>query len=609
MSIVVQKFGGTSVADSGLILSAARKAIRAQLEGHQVVVVVSAMGKNTDRLIQLARQIHDKPPAREMDMLLATGEQVSVALVAMAIDSLGYQAVSMTGAQLGIVTDDSHTKARIQSISTTRITEALRKGKIVIAAGFQGVNEREESTTLGRGGSDTTAVALAAVLGAERCEIYTDVDGVYTTDPKLLPEARLVRQISYDEMLELASAGAGVMHNRSIEFARKFSVPIHVRNSFSDTAGTKIVADPEWPDQPVCGAALVKDQARISLTGVPDRPGAAQTFISAIAAKNVAMDMIVQNVGEDGRADISITVFRDDLPMALKAVEEAAEELGARSYNHDENVSCVSVVGLAMAEQPGVANKMFRAMAEAGINILMIATSDIKISLLVSRESAIEALHCAHRAFQLERPPESRDVTCGIAPSKPGETPAARDRSPTAARPSRLANGAEILNKMQGMEGLVIEGITLDESQARATLHGFPNVPGLAADMFDESAAAGIVVDMIVQSYSAEGTADLSFTFPREDLAEALRTVQHISERFGCRPLTSCPQIAQLSVYGIGLRSHTQVASQMFEALGAAGINIEMINTSEICGSVVVDAKQGARALAALEEAFRDVML
>ena len=329
MSIIVQKFGGSSVADSQKILAAARKAIRAQKEGHQVVVVVSAMGDNTDLLIDLAKQITDQPPAREMDMLLSTGEQVSVALMAMAIHSLGHQAISMTGAQIGIVTDSTHTKARIQSISTDRIRAALDEGKIVIAAGFQGIDEAFNITTLGRGGSDTTAVALAAVLGAEACEIYTDVDGVYTTDPRVVPEARKVRQISYDEMLELATAGAGVMHNRSIEFAKKFSVPVHVRSSFSDNPGTMIVAEPESPGRAVCGAAMVKDEARVTVLGVPDRPGAAMTIFSKVAAKNIAMDMIVQNVADDSRADISFTVVRDDLPATLKAVEDAKQELGA----------------------------------------------------------------------------------------------------------------------------------------------------------------------------------------------------------------------------------------------------------------------------------------
>ncbi len=264
MPIIVQKFGGTSVADSKKILAAARKAIRAQSEGNQVVMVVSAMGKNTDALIELAKQISEEPPAREMDMLLATGEQVSVALVAMAIHSLGHRAISLTGAQMGIMTDSTHTKARIRSISAERIRQALDEGNIVIAAGFQGIDESNNITTLGRGGSDTTAVALAAALHADSCEIYTDVDGVYTTDPRMIPEARHVGQISYDEMLELATAGAGVMHNRSIEFAKKFAVPVHVRSSFSDNPGTIIVADPEAPGAAVCGAALLKNEAQVT---------------------------------------------------------------------------------------------------------------------------------------------------------------------------------------------------------------------------------------------------------------------------------------------------------------------------------------------------------
>src|SRR5436190_7914313 len=294
MPLIVQKFGGTSVADSQKILAAARKAVRAQQEGNQVVMVVSAMGKNTDVLVDLAHEISDEPPAREMDMLLSTGEQVSVALMAMAIHSLGHEAISLTGAQIGIRTDSTHTKARIRSISTDRLRQALDDGKIVIAAGFQGIDEDFNITTLGRGGSDTTAVALAAVLAADACEIYTDVDGVYTTDPRVLPEARHISRVSYDEMLELASLGAGVMHNRSIEFAKKFYVPIHVRSSFSDVPGTMITALPEAADQPVGGAALIKNEARVTILGVPDRPGTSLAIFSKIAAKMISVDMIVQ---------------------------------------------------------------------------------------------------------------------------------------------------------------------------------------------------------------------------------------------------------------------------------------------------------------------------
>ncbi|NQT36893.1 MAG: aspartate kinase, partial [Planctomycetes bacterium] len=385
MSIVVQKFGGTSVADSEKILAAARKAVRAKKDGHRVVMVVSAMGKNTDMLVDLAQKITDEPPAREMDMLLSTGEQVSVALMAMAIHSLGHEAVSMTGAQLGIRTDSTHTKARIVSISSDRISQALDRGQIVIAAGFQGVDEALNITTLGRGGSDTTAVALAAALGADVCEIYTDVDGIYTTDPSLVADARHVRRISYDEMLELASVGAAVMHNRSIEFAKKFGVPIHVRSSFSDNPGTMITDLPEAPDQPVCGAAKEKQEARVTVLGVPDRPGAALTVFGSIAGKRIPMDMIVQNVAAEGQTDISFTVNRDDLPAALKAVESAVEELGAEGVDYDDEVSKISVVGLGMATQTGVAQRMFRAIAERDVNIQMITTSQIKISVLVAR--------------------------------------------------------------------------------------------------------------------------------------------------------------------------------------------------------------------------------
>ena len=592
MSIIVQKFGGTSVADSEKILAAARKAIRAQMEGNQVVMVVSAMGKNTDMLVDLAKQITDSPPAREMDMLLSTGEQVSVALMAMAIDSLGHEAISLTGAQIGIVTDSTHTKARIRSISTDRMRRALDAGKIVIAAGFQGVDEGFNITTLGRGGSDTTAVALAAVLEADACEIYTDVDGIYTTDPRIVPEARRATRISYDEMLELASAGAGVMHNRSIEFAKKFSVPVHVRSSFSDNPGTMITTESEGPNTPVCGAAMAKNEARVSVLGVPDRPGAAMTVFSKIAAKHIAMDMIVQNVGAEGHADISFTVFRDDLPRTLKAIESATAELGAERYSYDDEVSTISVVGMGMAAQTGVAEKMFRALAEKAINILMITTSEIKISVLVQRQYAQEALRTVHEAFHLEREP------AGVGSAGDGT-----------ALKQKAGNTAEIVARMERMEELIIEDITLDDSQARVTAVDLPDMPGLAAQLFDEVAEAGIFVDMIVQSIGRNGHANLSFTIAQEDLEKSVRVISGLAQVLGCPPPTSCPKVAKLSVFGVGMRSHTDVASRMFRSLSAAGINVDMISTSEVRVNVVVDGQHGQRALDVLNGEFADVMV
>jgi len=592
MSILVQKFGGTSVADSQKILAAARKAIRAEKEGNQVVTVVSAMGHTTDVLIGLARQITDDPPAREMDMLLATGEQVSVALMAMAIHSLGHRAVSMTGGQLGIMTDSTHTKARIRSINTGRIRRALDEGRIVIAAGFQGIDPSENITTLGRGGSDTTAVALAAALHAGACEIYTDVDGVYTTDPRIVPEARRLKQISYDEMLELASAGAGVMHNRSIEFGKKFSVPIHVRSSFSDQAGTIIAADPEAPDQPVCGAAMIKDDARVTVLGVPDRPGAAMTVFSKIAAKNIAMDMIVQNVAAEGHADISFAVLRTDLPATLKAVEEATRVLGAQGYNYDENVSKISVVGLGMKSQPGVAQKMFRALAQKQINILMITTSEIKISVMVDRDSAVEALRTVHAAFELHK-----------------ESPSAAKVGAESADGLVTNNTSEMVARMQGMEDLLIDDITLDESQARVTISGVPDQPGLAAQIFDEIAGQGIVVDMIVQSTGREGRANLSFTVPQKDLSRSVEVTGRLARRLGCPPPTSSPKVAKLSVLGTGMRSQTSLSKRLFQSLAAAGVNVEMINTSEVRLNVVVDGAAGPTAAEVLRKEFADVMV
>jgi aspartate kinase len=591
MSLIVQKFGGTSVANAEKMRVAARRAIRAQQEGNQVVMVVSAMGHQTDFLVDLAKQITDDAPAREMDMLLSTGEQVSVALMAMAIHSLGAKAVSLTGGQIGIRTDSTHTKARIQSISTDRMKRLLDEGNIVIAAGFQGIDEDLNITTLGRGGSDTTAVALAAVLNADVCEIYTDVDGVFTTDPRLVPAARKMSCVSHDEMLELASLGAGVMHSRSIEFGKKFNVPIHVRNSasFSDEPGTIIGPVSESADRAVSGAALTKNEAQITIAGVPDQPGTSLAVFSKLAMLNVAVDMIAQNVGADGRADISFTVLETDLPKALAAVERAAKELKAESITHDANVSKVSIVGLGMATQSGVADRMFRVLADEKINLEAITTSEIKVSVLVARDKALAALRAVHSEFELDKAPRDR-VTFGELP--------ARDKRPDA---------VDIVSRLQRMEDLTIDSISLDEQQAQVTLFDVPDQPGIAASIFEAVASESILVDMIVQSIGRDNLADVSFTVPRSQLKHTLEVAKKLTSQLGGE-VAHEPGVAILTVKGVGIRSHTGVGLRMFKALTEASINVEMVSTSEIRVNVVVEAAKGTAGLAALKKAFEDVL-
>jgi len=588
MALVVQKFGGTSVADSEKIQAAARKAIRARQQGHQVVMVVSAMGKNTDRLVELAHELSEKPPAREMDMLLSTGEQVTVALMAMAIDSMGYEAVSLTGGQIGIKTDSSHTKARIQSISTDRMKALLDEGKIVIAAGFQGIDEDLNITTLGRGGSDTTAVALAAALNADQCEIYTDVDGIYTTDPRKLPEACLVRSVCYDEMLELASVGAGVMHSRSIEFGKKFNVPIHVRNSQTDLPGSLIVDESLTSPLAVSGAALTKDEALISIHQVPDVAGTIVKLFGPIAERKITVDMIVQNVSEDGTTVISFTVPREEMADAIVAVTPVVEELGGKIGTTDEAVSKVSVVGLGMAEQAGVADRMFRSLADAGINLQIITTSEIKISALVKQDASLEALRIVHKEFELEQ----------LVSKELSLEEIASDREP--------ADLDEVISRLQGigMEGLMIDDISLDDTQSRVTLSRIPNQPGVAAGLFEQISEAGIVVDMIVQSFASDQIADITFTVARTQLTDALKIATAVAEKHGCEKVEHKEAIGKLSVSGIGLRSHTGVAIGMFESLSEAGINVEMISTSEVRVNVVVDGQDATKGLACLEKKF-----
>lgn len=403
MGLIVQKFGGTSVANAERIKAAAKRITDTYKAGSQVIVVVSARGQTTDELIDLAYEITDNPSTREMDMLMSTGEQISIALVAMAIHALGYPAVSFTGGQVGIVTDSYHTKARIRNINAQRIKKELDSGTIIIVAGFQGIDANENITTLGRGGSDTTAVALAAIMNADRCDIFTDVDGIYTADPRKVPLARKLNKVSYDEILELASLGAQVMHSRSIEFAKKYNVPLCVRSSFNDSEGTLICKEvKEMENILVSGVAVSKDDAKITIRAVPDVPGQAAKIFHEIARRNINVDMIIQNTSVEGKADVTFTVPRSDLRNALNTAEKIKEDLGAKEVIYDNKIAKLSVVGIGMRSHCGVAEKMFNALAEERINIQMISTSEIKISCVIEEAHADRALRVVHTAFGLD---------------------------------------------------------------------------------------------------------------------------------------------------------------------------------------------------------------
>ena len=405
MALIVQKFGGTSVADAKRIHLAARRAIAEKEKGNQVVVVVSAMGDTTDDLIKLAKAVCDNPPKREMDQLLATGEQVTIALFAMAIHSQGHQAISFTGGQIGLITDTAFSKARIQSINKQRILDQLNDGKVVIIAGFQGVTPEGDFTTLGRGGSNATLVALGAVLKADVCENYTDVDGIYTADPRIVKNARKIDKISYDEMLELSGLGASVLQTRAVEFAKKYAVPLHVRNSQNDHEGTWIVAEtPHMEHIVVSGAALKRDIVRVTLTEVPDLPGMAARIFSAIAQANIVVDDIIQTVNEEKTAYISFTVEKGDLQDIKPVIEKLLKDLGKPAgATYDSDLAKVSVVGVGMRTHTGVAHKMFTALAAASVNIQNITTSEIKISCIINKEDGNKALQTVHDAFELDK--------------------------------------------------------------------------------------------------------------------------------------------------------------------------------------------------------------
>lgn len=402
MSLIVAKFGGTSVASPERIQMVAKRLIARRQAGHDVVAVVSAMGKTTDELVGLARALNDNPPAREMDRLLSTGEQVSMTLLAMAIEARGYKAMSFSGRQAGIETDGAHAKAKIVKVHNERIMEALRRGVVPVVAGFQGIDENGDITTLGRGGSDTTAVAVAWGIGADVCEIYSDVDGVYTADPRVCPRARKLDQVSYEDMLELSGAGAGVLQMRAVEFARKYDVVIHSRSAFSDADGTFIKEAPDMEEAVITGIAHDTSEVKVTIRGVPDMSGVAAKVFSALAGHMVSVDMIIQNISEDGFTDISFTCPGGDLPRAKETIERILPDINAREYLVDEGIAKVSLVGTGMKSSPGVAARAFTTLGENQINILAISTSPIRLSVVVDDAQAAAAVRCLHAAFDLD---------------------------------------------------------------------------------------------------------------------------------------------------------------------------------------------------------------
>ncbi|GGS74336.1 aspartokinase [Planobispora rosea] len=410
MALVVQKYGGSSVADATSIKRVAQRIVATKKAGNDVVVVVSAMGDTTDELLDLAQQVSPLPPGRELDMLLTAGERISMALLAMAIANLGHEARSFTGSQAGVITDSTHGKARIIDVTPGRIREALDEGQIAIVAGFQGVSQNtKDITTLGRGGSDTTAVALAAALEADVCEIYTDVDGVFTADPRIVPAARKIPRISYEEMMEMAACGAKILHLRCVEYARRFNLPIHVRSSFSTKEGTWVVADPDSEgtemEQPIIsGVAHDRSEAKVTVVGVPDKVGEAATIFKTLADAEINIDMIVQNVSAaaTGRTDISFTLPTSDGPAALSALKKVQDRIGFESLQFDDQIGKVSLIGAGMRSHPGVTATFFAALADAGVNIEMISTSEIRISVIVGQDEVDAAVGAAHRAFDLD---------------------------------------------------------------------------------------------------------------------------------------------------------------------------------------------------------------
>ncbi|MFB2979147.1 aspartate kinase [Microseira sp. BLCC-F43] len=665
MALIVQKYGGTSVGSVERIQSVAQRVLKAVSAGNSLVVVVSAMGKTTDGLVKLANEISTNPSRREMDMLLSTGEQVSIALLSMALQELGQPAISLTGAQVGIVTEAEHTRARILRIETERMQRHLNAGKVVVVAGFQGITSTEELeiTTLGRGGSDTSAVALAAALGADCCEIYTDVPGILTADPRLVPDAQLMDRITCDEMLELASLGAKVLHPRAVEIARNYGVPLVVRSSWTDDPGTLVVAPALQPRaieglelvHPVDAVEFDTDQAKVALLRVPDRPGVAARLFGEIATQDLDVDLIIQSIHESITNDIAFTVSKNVLKKAEAVASAIAPVLRGNSdipeaaeVIVDAQIAKVSIAGAGMIGRPGVAAQMFATLADAGVNIQMISTSEVKVSCVVDADDCDRAITALCSAFDVNSSPVKRrdgemgrhsdadskeDAEMGRRSEAQSKEDAEMGRHSDAqskedAEMGRHSDAQSKEDAEMGRQGDAdskevpasppphlpassspIRGVALDLNQARIAIRYVPDRPGMAAKIFQTLAKQNISVDMIIQSQRCrivDGTPrrDIAFTVAQSDAQAAKNTLETVIQEIGCGEVVVDNAIAKVSAVGTGMEGQPGVAARLFEALAQNQINIQMIATSEIKISCVVDQDQGVTALQAIHSAF-----
>ncbi|EDX87823.1 asparate kinase, monofunctional class, putative [Synechococcus sp. PCC 7335] len=598
MGLIVQKYGGTSVGDVERIQAVAKRVHETALAGHSVIAVVSAMGKSTDVLVQLADGITSNPSRREMDMLLSTGEQVTIALLSMALHERGQAAISLTGAQVGIVTEAEHTRARILEIRTERLERHLNEGKVIVVAGFQGTSGGTgsrlgggdlEITTLGRGGSDTSAVALAAAMQAERCEIYTDVPGILTADPRIVPDAQLMDEITCDEMLELASLGASVLHPRAVEIARNYGIPLVVRSSWTDQPGTRVTGPMPQPRalegleiaHPVDAVEFDADQAKVALLRVPDRPGVAARLFGELADQSLNVDLVIQSIHEGNSNDIAFTVRSHVLNQAESVAEHIAPILRSQPNATDEaevrssgNIAKISIAGAGMIGRPGVAAGMFSALAAANVNIQMIATSEVKVSCTVAQSDCDRAIATLCEHF---------DVSSS---------------------PARIEQNQVDLANLRS-----VRGAALDLEQSQLAIRYVPDKPGLAAKIFQILADRGISVDMIIQSQRSrlcrgQMTRDIACTVAQADADLAKDVLQTAAAELNCGEVMVDHAIAKVSIVGIGMIHRPGIAAAMFKALSAANINIQMIATSEIKISCVVAQDKGIQALKVVHAAF-----